>query len=255
MTDKIRIEENNHVATITLCRAKKLNAIDPDMLDGLGRVVTDIHSNNQVRAVVITGEGPRAFSAGADIKAWSELEALDMWRSWIPLGNRVMRQIAQLPQAVIAAINGLAFGGGLELALACDIRVATETAQFGMPEVSIATVPGWGGTFRLPAIVGTARAKSMILTGQRIDAATAQVWGLITAITPDGQVLQRAQAMANQIASNAPLAIRMAKQLLDRKDAPEHMEALAGALSAHSTDGREGLLSFTEKRSPKYIGR
>ena len=254
MTEKIRVEEHEHVATITLCRAHKLNALDPAMLDGLSQTFDELLDKDHIRAVIITGEGTRAFSAGADIKAWAALQSLDMWKHWIPKGNKVMRQIARLPQPVIAAINGIAFGGGLELALACDLRIASEAAQFAMPEVSIATVPGWGGTFRLPATIGRARTKAMILTGQRIDAATALNWGLITAVTPKDQLLEQAQSLANQIASNAPLAVRMAKQLIDQQEAPENLEALAGALGASTQDGREGIQSFAEKRPPKYSG-
>jgi len=255
MTEQMRVGELERVTTITLYRAHKLNAIDPAMLDGLRQAFDDLQRKDHIRAVIITGDGTRAFSAGADIKAWATLKPLDMWKHWIPNGNRVMRQIARLPQPVIAAVNGIAFGGGLELALTCDVRIASEGAQFAMPEVSIATVPGWGGTFRLPATIGRARAKSMILTGQRIDAATALNWGLITAVAPVGQVLQHAQSLASQIASNAPLAVRMAKQLIDHPHTPENMEALAGALGASTLDGREGIRSFTEKRSPNYSGK
>ena len=254
MTDKLQILEDEHVVSIMLRRPRKLNAIDPEMLTGLHEAIGKVGDQNHVRAVIISGEGERAFSAGADIKAWAALDALDMWRQWIPVGNKLMRQIAELPQPVIAAVNGIAFGGGLELTLACDLRIASETAVFAMPEVSIATVPGWGGTFRLPAIIGLARAKAMILTGQRIDAATALDWGLITEIVPVDNIHQRARAMADQIASNAPLAVRMAKQLIDHRDHPENMEAIAGALGAHTQDGQEGIQSFREKRPPKYGG-
>ena len=254
MTCKISLDTDQHVTTITLCRPQKLNAIDPDMLEGLSEVLDQLEQDRQVRAVIITGEGDRAFSAGADIKAWAALPPLEMWQRWIPAGHRILKRLTQLPQPVIAAINGIAFGGGLELALACDLRISTDTAAFAMPEVSIATVPGWGGTFRLPEIIGKARSKALILTGERIDAHRALHWGLITDMVPAPELLQRVRAIANRIAANAPLAVQMAKQLIDQHHAREHMEALAGALGAYTKDGQEGVMSFQQKREPDYKG-
>ena len=255
MTNHIHVELAEQIATVTLSRPHKLNAINPEMMASLAESIADLNSNVNIRAVIITGAGDRAFSAGADIKAWAALEPVGMWRHWIPNGSRVLKQLALLPQPVIAAVNGVALGGGMELALACDLRIASETAIFAMPEVSIGTVPGWGGTYRLPEIVGPARAKSMILTGQRIDAGTALDWGLITEVAPANKLEARARELAEKIAANAPLAVTMAKQLIDNKGAPEHMEAMAGALGAYSEDGKEGVLSFKEKRAPRYKGK
>ncbi len=252
---RITVKREGAVVTITLNRPEKLNAVDPAMIQDLESAVAALEPKSDVRAVIVTGAGERAFCSGADIKAWARLEPLGMWREWIPAGHRVLSRLAQLPVPVIAAVNGVALGGGLELALACDLRIAASTATFGLPEVSIATVPGWGGTFRLPEIIGTARAKALVLTASQIDAAIALEWGLVTEVVPGANLLTCAKALATKIAANAPLAVRMAKQLVDGRHSPEHMEALAGALGAFTEDGREGVKSFTEKRPPNYSGR
>ena len=253
--NRIEMARDGAIVTVTLNRPEKLNAVDPAMLRGLESVITSVEPDPDIRAIIISGAGKKAFCAGADIKAWAKMEPLDMWREWIPAGHRVLSRLSRLPIPVIAAINGAALGGGLELALACDIRVAANTASFGLPEVSIGTVPGWGGTSRLPEVVGTARAKALILTAERIDASTAFQWGLVTEVVPPGKLMTRAHTLATKIAASAPLAIRMAKQLVDGQHGREHMEALAGALCAFTDDGREGVNSFTEKRSPRYSGK
>ena len=163
------------VATLTLDRPAKLNAIGLDMLAELDRLLAEVDVNPDVRAVIITGSGERAFSVGADVNAWAVLEPLDMWRSWIREGHRVLRRLADLRQPTIAAINGYAFGGGLELALAADIRIAADSATFALPETKIGTLPGWAGTTRLPEVIGAARAKQMVFSGCRIDAASTWV--------------------------------------------------------------------------------
>src|SRR5438128_7771647 len=150
------------VATITLNRPEKLNAMDPPMLTQLEQVCQELERDTNVRVVLLTGAGTRAFSAGADITAWSSLQPLEMWRWWIRNGHRVFERVARLPQPVIAVLNGLAFGGGFELALAADLRIAAEQTQLALPETGIGTITGGGGTERLPAVIGTARAKAMM---------------------------------------------------------------------------------------------
>ena len=165
-----------------------------------------------------------------------------MWRRWIPAGQRVLDHLETLRQPTIAAINGFAFGGGLELALACDLRIAADHATFAAPEVGIATVPGWGATGRLAAVVGLARAKQLILTGQPIDAATAATWGLVGDVVPTAGFADATHALAMQIAGQAPVAVQVAKQLIDgqRPRPAVALEALGGGLTAFTADAEEG---------------
>jgi len=230
------------IATITLNRPAKLNAIDPAMLTQLDAIVADLERARDVRVVLLTGAGERAFCVGADINAWSALAPLEMWRQWIRDGHRVFARVARLPQPVIAVLSGHAFGGGLELAF---------------PEVKLATVPGWGGTQRLPALVGASRAKRMIFTGGRIDAATAERWGLVDLVAPREELMDRARELAGEIAANAPVSVQIAKQLIDGASGTATgatLEALAGALAATTSDAREGATAFRERRPPQFKG-
>lgn len=249
--NKVDLDIRGSVAHITLQRPHKLNAIDPDMLDGLESAAAALERSTSVRVAVLAGAGARAFCVGADIRAWAALEPLDMWRQWIHDGHRVMNRLSELRMPLIASIGGFAFGGGLELALAADIRIAADTATFAMPEVSIATVPGWGGTARLAAVIGIPRAKEMIFSARRIDAATAERWGLVNRLAPTDELEASVDALARQISAQAPVAVQMAKQCIDGGTP----EALAGALAASLEDAREGLASFEERRKANYAGR
>src|SRR5215213_7413086 len=200
---------DGHIDTITLNRPDKLNAIEPTMLAQLEAIAAELERSNDVRVVVLTGAGERAFSVGADINAWSSLQPLNLWRQWIRDGHRVFERLARLRQPLIAALNGYAFGGGLELALAADIRLATTEAEFALPEVKIATIPGWTGTQRLPALIGMGRAKQLIFSGARIDATTAERWGLINEVVSRAELLGRARSLAEQIAGNAPISVQI----------------------------------------------
>ena len=177
---------------------------------------------------------------------------LDMWRVWVREGHRVLQRLATLRQPTIAAINGYAFGGGLELALATDIRVAADTATFAMPETKIATLPGWAGLSRLPALIGPARSKQMIFSGRPIDAQTADKWGLVNEVVAPSALLTRARSLASDIAANAPISVQLAKAAIGGD--PAALEAFAGALAAGSDDGREGIAAFREKRAPHFSG-
>ncbi|MCY3615527.1 MAG: enoyl-CoA hydratase-related protein [Bacteroidetes bacterium] len=248
----VHLEICDFVAKLTLDRPAKRNALTPAMLDTLEAHLATVESSRKVRVVTLSGAGDKAFCAGADITAWGALDALGMWNEWIPRGQRIFSRLANLRQPVIALMNGYAFGGGLELALACDIRIAASTASFAMPEVKIAAVPGWSGTARLANIIGIARAKMMILTGDPIDAQTALAWGLVTRVCLPDQLSQTAGELIATISSNAPIAVQMSKQLLDADCAP--LESIAGALSAFTDDGQEGVQSFSERRQPDYKG-
>jgi len=254
---RIRLNIAGTIATVTLNRPHKLNAIDEEMLAELEAATRRLEQAGGVRVLLLTGEGDRAFSVGADIDAWSKLSPLEMWGRWIRDGHRVFERVARLRQPVIAAINGYAFGGGLELALAADLRVASHDAEFALPEAKIGTVPGWAGTRRLPRLVSTARAKRMVFTGSRIDASTAERWGLVDELAPSDVLLERVTALATEIASNAPASVQIAKQLIDGSDGEAvgtTLESLAGALTATTADGREGPNAFRERRPPRFIG-
>ncbi|MFN2202863.1 MAG: enoyl-CoA hydratase/isomerase family protein [Caldilineaceae bacterium] len=249
---QIRLAVEGPIATITLARADKLNALTPAMLASLEEIATELEQDDTVRVVLLRGEG-RAFCVGADIHAWTALEPQQMWRLWIRNGHRVFERVARLPQPVIAAVHGFAFGGGLELAMAADIRIAAEGTAFALPEVTLATVPGWGGTQRLPAKIGLGRAKRMVYTGERIDAQTAERWGLVEEVVPADRLVERVQELAATIARNAPLAVQLAKQVMSGDSIA--LEAMAGALAATTEDAKEGLAAFRERRTPQFTGK
>jgi enoyl-CoA hydratase len=256
--DRVLVEIEGAVATITLNRPDRLNALDPDMLARLEQFALELDRNTEVRVVIITGAGERAFCVGADVNAWAALEPIDMWRRWVRDGHRAFDLVARLRQPVIAALNGFTLGGGLELALAADIRIASAEAQFGAPEVKIGTVPGWSGTQRLPALIGVARAKQLILTGARIDSETAERWGLVNEVTSQDSLLARTRELAAEIEANSPHAVQLAKQIIDAAQgaiSAVALESLAGGLAATTDDAKEGVASFLEKRQPRFTGQ
>jgi enoyl-CoA hydratase/carnithine racemase len=254
---RILMERDGTILTLTLNRPDKLNAIDGAMLDALAEALAALERDPEVRAVILTGAG-RAFSAGADIKEWTALTPLEFGRSWGLRGHALFDRLEGLPPPVIAAINGIAFGGGLELALCADIRIASEQARLGLPEVTIAALPGWGGTQRLPRLIGPGRAKHMILSGQPIDAAKAEAWGLVSEMVAPEALPARAKELAAQIAANAPISVQAAKRLIDAAlpaTPAATLETQAGGLCGATEDAKEGRASFLERRPPRYQGR
>lgn len=252
----VQLAIDGAVATVTLDRPDKLNALTPEMLEELSRIAARLDADKRLRCAILTGAGEKAFCVGADVRAWSALEPLDMWRTWVKRGHQVFDQWARLRLPVIAAINGHALGGGLELAAAADIRVAHSAAGFGLPEAGIATCPGWSGTQRLVSLIGIARVKFLALTGRHIDAEEAYRIGLI-AEPATGNTLERANEIAAEICRLAPVSVQLTKQLIDAgsgEGLAVTLEAMAGALAATTDDGREGKDSFKEKRAPQYTG-
>ena len=246
------------IVRLTLARPAKLNVFNDDMLDQLDTAISALERDRKTRAVILTADGGKAFCAGADIETWSDLEPLEMWRHWIASGNRLFDRLAGLSQPVIAAIDGVAYGGGLELALCADIRIATPTSRFALPETSIGTVPGWSGVRRLVKLIGLARAKSMVLTGEPVTSETALASGLISEIVEQSNLEQRSIALAKAIAARAPVATQLAKAMLNQAadEEPGHaIQGFASAVTAFSEDGREGTAAFKEKRSPTFKGR
>jgi enoyl-CoA hydratase len=249
---------DGQVAVVTLARPAKMNALTPAMLDELENVARWLELDLDTRVVVLTGAGEKAFCVGADINEWAALEPLDMWRRWVRRGHQVFDQWARLRQPVIAAINGHTMGGGLELAITADIRIAVEQAQFALPEASIGTCPGWSGSQRLVGLIGATHAKYLALTGTRVPAERALSIGLVHETVPSAQLMARAMGLAANMAAKSPIALQLTKQLVNAasgEDAAATLEAMAGALAANTEDGAEGIKSFREKRTPSYKGR
>ena len=250
---KIKLELGEPLARVILDRPEKLNALDPQMLGELEAAIDQAEQSREIRVIILESASERAFCVGADILAWAALSPLAMWSEWVRRGHRIFERIEQARQPVICAIHGFAYGGGLELALACDLRVASDSARLALPEVKLGTMPGWGGTDRLPRLIGSARAKQMIFTGEPITAAVAERWGLLNEVVPAAALTERVRALAEQIAANAPVAVQTAKQLIAAPSAVT-LESLASAVNAFSDDAKEGLSAFREKRSPKFAG-
>jgi enoyl-CoA hydratase/carnithine racemase len=249
---RVRLERDGAIATIVLDRPEKLNALDAEMIAGIEACVADIERDREIRVAIVTGAGEKAFCVGGDIKAWGALEPLRMGWEWVREGNRVFDRLAALRVPTIAAVNGYCFGGGLELALACDIRIAAAETDFALPEAKVAIVPGWAGTRRLPALIGPARAKQMAFSGARVSAVTAEQWGLVNEAVPRADLMARVWELAGEIAANSPAAVAIAKAGIDGRD--DALEVLAGALARYTDDGKEGVASFIGKRPPNYTG-
>jgi len=252
-------EKRGAIATITINRPEALNALNEKTLLEILSRVEDANGDENIRVIIITGAGDRAFSAGADIKMLKELDsskATELSR----LGHELCDKIEELGKPVIAAINGYALGGGLELAMACDIRIASENARLGQTEINVGLIPGWGGTQRLPQFVGKGMAKEMIFTGKIIDAKTAERLGLVNAVVPPDQLMLVVRELATEIANKSSVSIKLAKELINssletRLKVGEKHEAEAFGIVASTDDFKEGVAAFFEKRKPKFKGK
>jgi enoyl-CoA hydratase len=252
----ILLERDGQIATITVNRPKSLNALNSQTLRELTLAVRECAES---RAIILTGAGDKAFVAGADI---SEMAPMSPWtaREFSELGHVLTALLEDIPCAAIAAVNGYALGGGLELAVACDMIYASENARLGLPEVSLGVTPGFGGTQRLVRLVGKLHAKEMIFTGEMIDAKRALEIGLVNAVMPREQLLAHCRAVAAKIATRGPLAVARAKRLVERGyDMPlraaNRQEAESFALLFDTEDRREGMRAFIEKRPPRFTGK
>lgn len=249
-----RLERRGAVALITLDRPEALNALSFAILERLGSLFDEVAASD-ARALVVTGEGPKAFCAGADIK---ELRGRDLMaqKRGAELGQAVFAKLDHLPQASVALINGFAFGGGLELALACTLRLALPKATLGLPEIKLGLIPGYGGTQRLPRLVGEARALEMILTGKTVTAEEAANWGLVNSLVePDGQ--EAALALAEELARFSQPVQGFARSAVKRAhDLPLaeglRVEAELSTLAYRTEDAEEGMAAFEEKREPEF---
>lgn len=251
---RVTVRTSGSTATVCLDRPDKHNALTPEMLGQLEGILAALDADRSVRAVVLIAAGGRSFCAGADIHRFKALHPLDMWAQWTRQGQRVFSCLSGLRQPTIAAVSGNAYGGGLELALACDLRIVADDAVLGLTETGIGTLPGWGGTGRLRDLIGAGRAKQAIFTGEPLTAAQAMDWGLANQLAPRAGVIAAAGALAEAIAARAPVAVQMAKQAIDSGGAYDAIEQVASAATAYTHDAAEGLASFTGRRPPNYQG-
>jgi enoyl-CoA hydratase/carnithine racemase len=259
MTPLLLSEEKNNTLVLTLNRPEVMNCLNFDLLSAIRDAVDALQYRSDIRCLILTGAGEKAFCAGADLKERATLTQNEV-KKFILVIRNLFTAIQNLPIPVIAAVNGIALGGGTELALASDIRLASDTASMGLTETRLAIIPGGGGTQRLPRIIGVAKAKELILTGRRVDAAEALDIGLVNHITPPGDLLASSQDMADRIGANGPIAVEMAKYAIDKGIETDLATGLAIESNAYrvtipTQDRIEGLTAFREKRNPVYKGR
>ncbi|HUP49328.1 MAG TPA: enoyl-CoA hydratase-related protein [Thermoanaerobaculia bacterium] len=257
--ENIRTENREGVLWITIDRPKVLNALNAQTVEEIGRAFDGARDDESVRAVIVTGAGEKAFVAGADINELATMTPMS-GKAVSEKGQGVLLSIEHFPKPVIAAINGFALGGGCELALACHIRIASEKAQLGLPEVTLGIIPGYGGTQRMARLVGKAKALELVCGGERIGAAEAERIGLVNKVVPADQLLAAAEAMAKTIASRSPVAVRAAIEAINHgSDMPfeegQLLEATLFGLLCATEDMKEGMNAFLEKRPAKFPGK
>ncbi len=255
----IRVERDGPRATVVINRPDKLNALNDETIGELNAAFRALAEDDAVKGLVITGEGEKAFVAGADIGELAKMgsiDGIDISRK----GQDTFRLLETMGKPVVAAVNGYALGGGLELALACHLRVASERARFGLPEVKLGIIPGYGGTVRLPRIVGRGRALELILTGEMVGADRAYEMGLVNKVVPPEETRAAAETLLDTILRNGPIALRFALEAVDRSletgvDEGLGLEAHLFGLLASTEDMREGMSAFLEKRAAEFKGK
>ena len=252
-------EKSEGIATITLNRPEALNAFSKEVVSEVLQALEDIRSDESVRVVILTGAGEKAFSAGADIKAMIGMNSLKA-RELSLMGEKLCLALENLEKPVIAALNGYALGGGLEVAMSCDLRIASENSRMGQTEINIGLIPGWGGTQRLTRLVGRTKAKEMVFTGKMIDAKTAEQLGIVNMAVPADKFRETVRQFALDLASKAPVALRVAKALIDKGaeiglDSALALEREGFGVVASTEDLQEGVKAFTEKRKPVFKGK
>ncbi len=258
MFETIRSEINGNIACVTVNRPKAMNALNSQVLDELYEAFAEIEKNEDVRAVILTGEG-KAFVAGADIGEMSKLNSVEA-REFSKKGHKLMNFIQNVEKPVVAAVNGFALGGGCELAMACDIRISSDKARYGQPEVGLGLIPGFGGNLRLARLVGPGMAKYLIMTADMIDAQEALRIGLVQKVVPAEELMEEAGKVAGKIAAQAPIAVKFAKDVInngfdaDLKTASAY-EVNAFGVPFASEDMKEGTTAFLEKRKAEWKNR
>ncbi len=254
----LKLESQNDIGLLTICREEALNALNTELLLEINQILDEIRDDMNIKVLILTGSG-KAFVAGADISEMKAMTAMKA-RSFSRLGMDVFRKLELMEKPVIAAINGFALGGGLELALACDIRIASKKAKFGQPEVGLGITPGFGGTQRLARLIGPAKAKEYIFTGMMIHADEAETFGLVNRVYEVGVLLQEASNLAEKIASQGQIAVRLAKASINRGlemsiENGLSMEQELFAMCFSTADQVEGMSAFLEKRSAVFKER
>lgn len=254
--ENLIVEREENYAVVTINRPKVLNALNGDVIRELSAVADELENDDQVRVVIITGAGDKAFVAGADIAFMSKLSPMEAMR-FARIGQATMRKIENLSKPVIAAINGYALGGGNELAMSCDIRVASEKAKFGQPEVQLGIIAGFGGTQRLTRLVNPGLAKEILYTADQYDAETAQKIGLVNHVVPAEELLNFCKSMAKRIAARGPVAVSLTKEAVNNGlemdlDKAIALEADLFGLSFTTEDRQEGISAFLEKRKASF---
>ncbi|ATN37654.1 enoyl-CoA hydratase (plasmid) [Rhizobium sp. ACO-34A] len=253
---EVRVDVEGAVAILTVSRPEKLNALDIDMLKALAAACDTVEADGRIRVAILTGDG-KAFSAGGDIKAWSGMTANEFGHAWVRFGHRVFERLAKLRVPLIAAINGHALGGGLELAGVADIRIAERQVKIGLPETSLGMVPGWSGTQRLVHRFGAQVVRRMVLGGEMFSAEEAQSLGVVDAVVDTGTVLDAAKTYAERVAQRGPAALEVAKLMIavaNGEDDGSAVEALGSILVAKTADLEEGVAAFGAKRPAVFKG-
>jgi enoyl-CoA hydratase len=251
-------ELENDILIITINRPDKLNALNKQVMHELDEVMTEVYKNKDVRSVIVTGSGQKGFVAGADISEFVGL-SVDEGKTLAEKGQAIFKKIEDCPKPVVAAVNGFALGGGCELAMACHFRIASENAKFGQPEVNLGLIPGYGGTQRLVQLIGKGRAIELLISGNMIDAQTAHQYGLVNAVMPQEQLLNKAKSILSIVNTKAPLAvakcIEAANAVYDESKNGFDVE-IAGFGNCFATeDMKEGTAAFLEKRKATFAGK
>jgi len=257
--ENLLYENKNGIAYITFNRPKVLNALNRQTVEELQKVLIDARDDTTVRVLILTGAGEKAFVAGADINELAALSAVEL-RAYSLRGQAALRLLETCGKPTVAAVNGYALGGGLELAMACTVRFASENARLGQPEVKLGIVPGYGGTQRLPRLVGRGRALEMLLSGDPVTAAEAYRIGLVNAVVPQPELLAHSRAWLEKVLANGPVAVALTMEAVDAGldgglDSGLRLEAAAFGVSAATEDRREGTRAFLEKRRPAFAGK
>jgi enoyl-CoA hydratase len=255
----LELTQEGQIGIITISRPQSLNALNRELLGELRQVFQEIEQDSKLRTFIVTGKGEKAFVSGADIHELDNVTPVQAYE-FICFGQEVFNYLEIMGKPSIAAINGYALGGGLELAMACDLRIASANARFGQLEIRLGNIPGWGGTQRLPRLVGSAKAKELIFTGKMIDSSEAKEIGLVNQVVSQDQLMSTAMAVAADIAAKAPIALKMAKTAINQGietdlSAGLRIEAQGVAICFSTSDQKEGVRAFLEKRKPLFKGR
>jgi enoyl-CoA hydratase len=255
--ETILTEREDNVFILTLNRPDKLNALSPKLREEVVAALTEIVDDPEIRAIIVTG-GPKVFAAGADLQAMSQASLVDMYKR-SPAIN-MFQVLAEMPQPTIAAVAGYALGGGCELSMCCDFRIAADNAKFGQPEINVGLIPGAGGTQRLTRLVGATKAKELVMLGDQIDANEAYRIGLVNKVVPADELMNESRAWARKLAKKPPFNLRVAKMVVDKGydaglDVALQLERLAFTALFGTEDQKEGVNAFVEKRKPDFKGR